>query len=348
MSERFIPEEGLPGEAGPRPPRRPSLFAANALYLLAAAGLVLLPWAAEPLARVLSAVAPGLGTEGFILATTLLYYLPCVALPCLRYARTRGVWESMRFVQPLSPASALYSVMAAVVSLPLGVNIALLWTALLQRLGLVLPDSATYIPDTTRGLLLAVFYLGVVPGICEELAFRGLVFGAWERRGSGRALLVSSLLFAALHGSVSGFPTQLVLGLIIGTLVLGSGSIYAGMVFHTLYNCLILLSSYTAQNLMPVTEETLAEAELAATDPLAYLGGLSGALHTLLDVLLLGAVLGFCLRRVWRRGRREGAIFAPKAPGGMTAMELVLFISGAVTVLYLFGTDILDIVGGLV
>ena len=334
LSEQNVPEENRPAL------RRPGLFAANALYLLAAAGLAVAPWALPPLTRLMQAALPALSPEALLLAATLLYYIPCLAWPCLHYARTRRVWAGMRFVRPLSPAAAIYSVMAAVVCLPLGAYIAILWSALLKCLGLALTETAVYIPTTTRGLIVAVFYLGVVPGVCEELAFRGLVLGAWERRGSGTALLVSSLLFASLHGSLLGFPTQFVLGLALVALALGSGSIYAGMLFHTLYNSLIVISEYTVENLLAPTE-----AELAGADAAATLGGWSGALHTGLDALLLGAVLLFLLYRVRRRGAREGVTLVPRTAGRLTASELLVLISGGVTVLYLYGVNLLEMLG---
>ena len=321
--------------------RRPSLFAANALYLLAAAGLVCTSWAIGPFAALLRRAFPGLSTEGLMLVATLLYYLTCTALPCLLYARRRRVWRALRLEQPLSPVSAIYAAMAAVVSLPLGSNIALFWSLLLNKLGLDAGGAAMYVPADTSGLLLAVFYVAVIPGVCEELAFRGLVFSAWERRGSRRAVWISALLFASLHGSIAGFPTQLLLGVALGLLALGSGSLYAGMIFHTVYNSLILMSEYTVQNLTGAADEA------AYAAALAEYASPSGLFHACLDALLLGAVLAFLLRRVWTRGSRTGVPRFTRDRGGMTAAELLLLISGVVTALYLYGEDLLEMLGVL-
>ena len=88
-------------------PRRPSIFAANALYLAAAAGLVLMPMAIDPLAALLRFLFPALKTEELLLASTLVYYLPLLVAPCLIYAGRRQLWDGLRLTEPLSPAAAI-------------------------------------------------------------------------------------------------------------------------------------------------------------------------------------------------------------------------------------------------
>ena len=325
--------------------RRPSYFAANALFLLAAMGLVLLPPLAEALAVLLLRAFPKMSAEALLLWTSLVYYVPCVLLPAGVYIRRRRLWQAARLEQPLSPFSALLAVLAALLCVPLGADLAVLWEIPLQRLGLIIPESDVYIPETARGLALTVFYLGVVPGVAEELTFRGVILSAWERRGPVRAVLVSSLLFASLHGSVAGFPTQFMLGCVICLLAVGSGSVYAGMIFHTLYNSALLMAQYAAQRSTYVDAEALADDALLRTDALAWLGGLPGLLSTLGQIALLGVILALLLRAVWTRGRREGVVRPPREPGGMTAQEALVLLSGVVTVLFLYGTDLLDMLG---
>lgn len=321
---------------------RPSLFAANALYLLCAAGLILLPYVTDPLVLLLHDWLPALSVDVLILLANALYYVPCALLPVLLYARSRGSWAAMRLSQPLAPSAAIRSAVAAILCVPLGADIAMLWYAALQALGLVIPESSIYIPTTSQGLLAAVFAMGVLPGVCEELAFRGMVLGAWERHSRRRALVVSSVLFASLHGSVSGLPTQLTLGLVIGMLALGSGSIYAGMIFHTLYNTLLLASQYMAQNLVSYTEEELALAELAQTDTLAYMGGAVGVISTCVQIVVLSALLLLVLRGLWKKRAPEPVLAQGERMGVQAFMMLM---AGAATALYLYGKDILEMLG---
>ena len=54
-------------------------------------------------------------------------------------------------------------------------------------------------------------------------------------------------LFALFHESAQGFPVQLVMGLALGRIVMDGGSVYAGMLFHGLYNALTLIWSWMLQ-----------------------------------------------------------------------------------------------------
>ena len=81
--------------------------------------------------------------------------------------------------------------------------------------------------------------IGLTPGFCEEILFRGYAQTRLIGRfGPGIGLLVASLLFAAFHidpvHAISVFP----LGLYLGFLALRSGSIWPSIAGHTLNNAL--------------------------------------------------------------------------------------------------------------
>ncbi len=109
-----------------------------------------------------------------------------------------------------------------------------------------------------------IIALGVVPGLCEELFFRGWVFGAAERKlGALRAIVLSALLFAAFHVvnpqwlSIERFAPSFALGLVLGSLRWYARSVLPAMVTHAVHNSLLL--SLTPQ---AVTLEYLARDEL--------------------------------------------------------------------------------------
>ena len=80
----------------------------------------------------------------------------------------------------------------------------------------------------------------VLPAVCEETLFRGALLSAWEEKGSAKAMLIVSVLFMLLHGSVTGIPSELAAGLILCFLAISTGSVFAGIIFHTVYNSAIL------------------------------------------------------------------------------------------------------------
>jgi sodium transport system permease protein len=97
-------------------------------------------------------------------------------------------------------------------------------------------------PDLTGGQALFILVtLAVLPAVSEELAFRGFILSGLRRRyPPGKAIALTSFLFALYHMNVFQFIPALFLGLVLGVLAVRSGSILPGMLFHFLYNGLLI------------------------------------------------------------------------------------------------------------
>ncbi len=94
------------------------------------------------------------------------------------------------------------------------------------------------------GLVLAGVVL--VPGLCEELLFRGLVFtGLYVHHGPRAAILGSALLFALVHLRPWQLPALFLFGLFLVALVYWTHSIYPAILGHMVNN----LVSATGVNL---------------------------------------------------------------------------------------------------
>jgi sodium transport system permease protein len=92
-------------------------------------------------------------------------------------------------------------------------------------------------PLEKLSVLSTFLLLAVSPGICEELTFRGVFLGTMRRLGSTRgAVLVSAAFFALIHLSVFRFLPTFLLGILLATVVVRTGSIFASMVLHAAYN----------------------------------------------------------------------------------------------------------------
>lgn len=92
----------------------------------------------------------------------------------------------------------------------------------------------------TAGLV-GLSMLAVVPPLCEEFFFRGLMLRGFARSFSPvRAVLYTSLLFAAVHGrAVQILPTT-VLGLYFGALAWLTGSLWPAVLAHALNNAAVV------------------------------------------------------------------------------------------------------------
>ena len=74
----------------------------------------------------------------------------------------------------------------------------------------------------------------------EEICFRGIVLGGLlkTRCRPWLAILISTLLFALLHGLGANFVTAILFGILVGWLYWHTGSIIPGLIIHITNNSL--------------------------------------------------------------------------------------------------------------
>ncbi|MGO1470748.1 MAG: CPBP family glutamic-type intramembrane protease [Tissierella sp.] len=102
-----------------------------------------------------------------------------------------------------------------------------------------LPDIISQIP-----FLLSLLFIAIIPGICEEIMFRGTILKAYEKLGIKKAIIMSAVLFGMFHFTLINFVGPAVLGIVFGIMVYKTNSIYSSMIAHTLNNSLALVINY--------------------------------------------------------------------------------------------------------
>ncbi len=84
-----------------------------------------------------------------------------------------------------------------------------------------------------------IFLMALVPAICEELAFRGFIFGGLVRqRGRLRAVIVTALMFGISHGVLQQSIAATMMGLLLGWVALRTGSVLPCILVHFTNNAL--------------------------------------------------------------------------------------------------------------
>jgi sodium transport system permease protein len=87
--------------------------------------------------------------------------------------------------------------------------------------------------------LTVILLMAAVPAVCEELAFRGFIFGGLVRdRGRLRAVLVTALMFGVSHGVLQQSLCASLMGVLLGWIALRTGSVLPGMMIHFTNNAL--------------------------------------------------------------------------------------------------------------
>lgn len=92
--------------------------------------------------------------------------------------------------------------------------------------------------------VLTVFMAVLVAPVCEEAFFRGTLLGGFAASGrSGMGILLSGLLFAAVHLKPVAAPLLFADAALLSFVFLGTRSIRAAVIAHAVANALILASS---------------------------------------------------------------------------------------------------------
>ena len=111
--------------------------------------------------------------------------------------------------------------------------------AWIDLLGIDVSGQEDSMPDFTPGM--AILTICIMPGIFEELAFRGVVFGNLKHMLTPkRAQILTAALFAAMHFNPIIFPYHLLIGLYLGLLRTRSGTLLIPMFAHALHNFVVV------------------------------------------------------------------------------------------------------------
>lgn len=104
-------------------------------------------------------------------------------------------------------------------------------------------------------LYLLVAY-AVLPAICEEFVFRGILCHEYERGGVTRAIVLSSLFFALLHFNFANLPVYLFSGVVLAMTLYATRSLFGAMLSHFLYNIFGLFGQPYMSTLYNITNST--------------------------------------------------------------------------------------------
>ena len=141
----------------------------------------------------------------------------------------------------------------------LGLSLLVLLLAQLLYMGIiVLAQKLGYpVQDAVEARLLQLLSSGegsrsllfltmvVVPAITEEFFFRGLLQGTLQRvlpHKRWLPIILSAGTFALFHGAIVGFPSRMLLGMMLGYIAVDSRNLRLPILLHSLNNTLALLS----------------------------------------------------------------------------------------------------------
>lgn len=135
--------------------------------------------------------------------------------------------------------------------------------------------------------ILYVFLLCIVPALFEETLFRGTILNGMREKGKIYAVMMSALIFMLMHGGPDQTIHQFILGVILGFVLVYSGSIWATVLIHFLNN----FYSVTAIYIIGLSAQAETEAVETATETLPSWGSLALTLVIGIAVASISAYL---------------------------------------------------------
>jgi membrane protease YdiL (CAAX protease family) len=95
--------------------------------------------------------------------------------------------------------------------------------------------------------LMALVIMAFVPALFEEMFFRGAVqnlFVKWWRKPL-LAIIVTSLLFSLIHGSIYLFVSRAILGFVLGLMYFKTKNIWVNVIAHFLNNAIAVAQLFS-------------------------------------------------------------------------------------------------------
>jgi sodium transport system permease protein len=112
-------------------------------------------------------------------------------------------------------------------------------------------DETAFVLEQFQSMVMAqplwavLLLMACLPAVCEELAFRGFIFGGLLRRGSAlRAIVVSALLFGFTHTLLQQSIAASLMGLVLGLIAWRTGGVLCTIIVHAINNTLSLTMAW--------------------------------------------------------------------------------------------------------
>lgn len=115
-------------------------------------------------------------------------------------------------------------------------------------------NSLPYEMNNVFTFIVGIIVMAVLPAVCEELLFRGLILkGIQSKFGPHLSIVISAAMFTLLHGSLQQTFYQFILGTLLGYAMYYGKSIIYPIVLHFVNNLVVVITSfvYTLKGIDP-------------------------------------------------------------------------------------------------
>lgn len=247
--------------------------------------------------------------------------------------QSRTLRERLHY-NKVKPSTLVYALIFTWLSMPL--------TTLINAISMLFVDNTVMaLSEQILGVALPVmiFFMAVVPALCEETMFRGIVYGGYRKYGNKfTAVLLSGFLFGVMHMNLNQALYAFAIGVLLALLFEATDSILPTILFHFVYNAQSCCLLFFVEELMPgfYSEPANLEMATAATDMYMMIAA----------YIILAAIftpLAICM--LYKIAKNEGRVEQLKEtlPGKKEGKERIATVSFAVATVLAVGFIVYDI-----
>ncbi len=198
--------------------------------------LVLATYLLLLLSRVIDATL--LGRDSEYLSIVLLQVM-IFLIPGLLFCKLRGSTFTGRLRLTLPRPSHILLLISAVIALICGTLLISIYTGGMETLEQTFTLYDTFAAgsgDRFSEIAYLILAYAILPAVCEEFVFRGILCATLEERGLTPAIAYSALAFGMLHFELSHLPVYIFAGLLLCAVMYATGSLLSAILVHFLYN----------------------------------------------------------------------------------------------------------------
>jgi len=172
------------------------------------------------------------------------FQLVVILLPALLFMHITGLSSTAVLkLKRISVLEALLVIMMTVASSLIASVMNSFIIFMLEKIGTVTADNVPA-PQSIPELWTQVFVIVLLPAVCEEFFFRGVVLGTFESLGTRAAIIISAFYFALFHFDIRNLIGPFFLGILFAWFCCRTGSIFAGVIAHFTNNLLAVLINW--------------------------------------------------------------------------------------------------------
>lgn len=182
----------------------------------------------------------------FVVQVVLLFGGSVILFSVLSKQKVRQTLKLYK-VNKVSARTIVFAVLAGIVVFFLNIFVSTFFNSIISAFGYTSERVSSSISSYPVWLLLVnIVFTALLPGICEEIAHRGMILNASSKFGYLKAIIISSLLFGLLHLNIEQFFYATLIGIYLGFLTTFSGSIIPAMIVHFMNNALSVFLTFSS------------------------------------------------------------------------------------------------------